>query len=373
MPETDQTVVLYELNTTASANVAGRVNSSTRIHVLEAVGDIEVKDAVELSTEPGVMGRIGAKFPRSGSFRVRVRDNDPRTPNYRTARAQHGLLRSLVGKLLYIDARASPPERITWTIENANAVDDNSAKNAYDVDVTAREIVGGNFGDFIDPDELVTTTGLVPLETDDPSLLGIGTLTCDSQQADKVDILERVNTPDPTDNGFTFVNATIASLIRRCNTDRNFLNGTSEGLFGHTFIGGNPGKDLRPDLKVFLEGFPLTREVFALASASRPDMNTRSHTCRQYKTEFGISFTFSFDRMGTDAPGDVPRGPVTVSVHHAADASDAIIQQSTGKAPLVIRGLHEDPSIGVAVVFLGKSNDGVDVGSTMLILVGEFQ
>jgi hypothetical protein len=154
-------------------------------HILEAVTDIEITEGIELSTEPGVAGRIGDEFPRSASFKVRVRDGDPRTPAYQTAKAQHALLRSLKGKLFYVDTRTSPPEKIVWTMENPKAVDDNAALNAYTVDVTVREIIGGEFGEFIDPNELQTETGLVPVAPTSPDILGAGgqTATLDVQQA----------------------------------------------------------------------------------------------------------------------------------------------------------------------------------------------
>lgn len=165
MPDTSQTIVLKVLN--------GRTVSKT--YIFAAVGDINVVDAVELSTEPGVMGRIGPKFPRTASFRVRLRDNDSLTPLHRKASDQHNLLRSLIGKLLYIDARASPPEKIVWTLENLNAADDNSAVNAYDLTVTAREIIGGQFGEYVDPNELSIEKGLVPVEiVAQPTATGIG-------------------------------------------------------------------------------------------------------------------------------------------------------------------------------------------------------
>lgn len=170
MADTEQTIVLSIL--------AGAGNTIAQRYILEAVGDIEVTDSVELATEPGVMGRIGPKFPRSASFGVRLRDADPRTPLHKKARDQHALLRSMIGKLLYLDARASPPEKIVWTLENIKASDDNSAKNAYDVTVTAREIIGGEFGEFIDPTELSSDTGLVPIAIVAPPVAtGIGDQT----------------------------------------------------------------------------------------------------------------------------------------------------------------------------------------------------
>lgn len=178
---TGQTVVLSPLppvgtriaNWPGGGRLHGPPSRSRHFEVrsFEAVGDVEITDSVELSTEPGVMGRIGPLFPRSASFRLRLHG----TGNSNEAVADHAYLKSLIGKLLYIDARASPAEKITWTLENVKAVDDNSAVNAFDVDVTAREIIGGEFGDFFPVDKLETSLGLVPVElVQDPNILGVG-------------------------------------------------------------------------------------------------------------------------------------------------------------------------------------------------------
>lgn len=143
----------------------------TDVRAFEAVGDIEITNSVELATEPGVMGRIGPMFPRSATFRIRLHG----TGDSEQAMEDHAYLNSLIGRLLYIDARASPAEKIVWTLENVKAMDDNSAINAFDVEVTAREIIGGEFGDLFPVDKLETSIGLVPVElVQEPDILGVG-------------------------------------------------------------------------------------------------------------------------------------------------------------------------------------------------------
>lgn len=122
-------------------------------HVFQAVADVENAKNYEITTEPGVIERVGARFARRFAMMLTVSDDIQNLPavtasgedltKNRNARQQYALLESLAGQNVTIDARAVADSTAVYTIEGVRAIDSLKSENTFQVQVTCTEDLSG--------------------------------------------------------------------------------------------------------------------------------------------------------------------------------------------------------------------------------------
>lgn len=123
------------------------------IYTYEAVSQVRSVNPDEVGQEPGVVGSIGPPGPRRFSWKLRAYGD----PEAGGGLPGQGRLRGLIlarrqalaideklrGKPLLICHRTLPAG-VVWQLDNVNPIDENEAKNSWDIEISAVELVGWN-------------------------------------------------------------------------------------------------------------------------------------------------------------------------------------------------------------------------------------
>lgn len=127
--------------------------TSGKAYVFQAAADVENSKAFEITTEPGVIERVGSRFARRFAVMLTVSDDLKDLPAVsssgvdltagRNARQQYVLLESLAGENVTIDARAVADSTAVYTIESVRAIDSLKSENTFMVQVTCTEDLSG--------------------------------------------------------------------------------------------------------------------------------------------------------------------------------------------------------------------------------------
>lgn len=122
--------------------------------VFQSASDIENSLAQEITSEPGIVERLSAKYPRRFAMMIEVSDDlknlpaigaaDAEFTKNRGAIEQYRELDKLVGRVVNIDARSVASPTAAYRVEAVRSIDSMQYETGFKVQVTCTESIGGS-------------------------------------------------------------------------------------------------------------------------------------------------------------------------------------------------------------------------------------